>query len=177
MVSFEPPECLMDLLALEKQNRDEEERLTFEVFGSGVDLRGHCFTSLFGIDQYRFFTCDELRTIAGEKIVRGNRPKYEEDIDEAAGVYVFASLAEDLVLKVGKAINLRQRIGVEHLRDRNQFLPATIREHYSRRAGNWPDHLFDDHVTLCVFRMPNAPEKLLLSAELYLQAKLGHILP
>ncbi|MCE9565795.1 MAG: hypothetical protein K8U57_27535 [Planctomycetes bacterium] len=167
----------MDLLAMEKQNRDEEERHTFEVFSSGVDLRGNCFRSLFDVDQYRFFTCDDLRTIAGEKIIRGKRPKHEEEMDEAAGVYVFTSLTEKLVLKVGKAVNLRQRVGVEHLRDRNTLSAATIREYYSRREGTWPDHLFDDQVTLCTFRMTNAPEKLLFSAELYLQAKLGHVLP
>src|ERR1700735_2593167 len=56
----------------------------------------------------RFLTDDQVFQIAAEEMER-DRAKYEMNIDEAPGIYVFVSLFDKQILKVGQAKNLRER--------------------------------------------------------------------
>lgn len=161
----------MNILDFEEQERAEQQRLTFEVFGETVDLDVPTFSGWFGVDRFQFFTFDQLRDIAAEKR-GGEGPSGDTDFDELPGVYVFTNLVRKAVLKVGESDNVRRRVGRDHLRYGNAQSPVTVRDHYRSQPGTWPEQLVDYQLTLCVFRMAKAHEKLRWSAELWLQAKL-----
>jgi hypothetical protein len=115
----------------------------------------------------QFLHTDQLRSIAGRN------PQSEIDIDETPGVYVFCSLTELVVLKVGQSGDLRQRIACEHLRkecmNTDSLLIDYARRHWSVPSdAEWHESLREHEVTALLFPMPRSeePDRLIVEVSL-----------
>ena len=79
------------------------------------------------------------------------RANSENDIDSAPGVYVFVSLTNNQVLKVGQTGDMRQRIGQGHLRYGNQQSQSDLIVYCQSKWGVWPQSLQVQEITALAF--------------------------
>ncbi len=149
----------------------EQERQTFDLFAETVAITRESLLARAEASRFEFFTFDRLHGIAAEEMTDG-RVKWENDLDDCGGVYIFTRLIDPAVMKVGQASNLRTRIANAHLRYWNQSSTADLCGYYHSRGLPWPQSLIDDEMTLCVIPMPNSSKLERESLEKWLQAKL-----
>ena len=90
--------------------------------------------------RFAFLTDEQLHDIAIEEMKKG-RVRWETNIDETAGIYVFISLVESECYKVGETQNFRERIAKGHLRYGNQDPNSNLIDYCKSRGDNWPDCL------------------------------------
>jgi hypothetical protein len=108
--------------------------------------------------KYQFLSTDQLESIAS-KVVDS-----EKDIDEVPGVYIFCSIVDRTVLKVGQSNNMRRRIVREHLRKDDMSTDSLLID-YARRnwsvpdGAEWYEAMRDHEVTALIFPMRNSDER------------------
>jgi len=97
-----------------------------------------------------FLTDEQLHDIASEEMKAG-RVHWETNIDEIPGIYVFVSLVERLVYKVGESANLRERITNGHLRYGNQQSDSNLVDYCKSMNESWPQCIREKELTAVVF--------------------------
>jgi hypothetical protein len=124
----------------------------------------------------KFLTDDQVFQIAAEEM-EPVRARFETDIDEAPGIYVFVSLFEKQILKVGQAINLRERIAKGHLRYGNQQSDSNLIDYCKSRWDTWPQWLREQEVTLLMFPLYKSIPEERCFLEFGLQKLLRPLMP
>jgi len=112
------------------------------------------------IDKVEFLSWDQLLAIVEEPMVPG-RPRLEADLDESASIYIFVSLRDGLILKVGSTKDSRDRIARKHLRHGEDM--NTLRG-YLRYRG-WPRVIEDEEIVLLVLPMDRYTKEERLAGE------------
>jgi hypothetical protein len=116
---------------------------------------------------WQFLNTDQLVGIASKLI------DSEIDIDSQPGVYLFCSIADDNVLKVGQSNDMRRRIACEHLQwgcmNTNSLLIDHAKRNWSvANDAEWHGSLRDHEVTALIFPMRNGEkwDRLLIEQSL-----------
>lgn len=111
-------------------------------------------------DTAGFMTDEQLTEIASEEMV-SDRERLETDIDESPGIYIFVSLVEQQVLKVGQTDDFRKRIAKSHLRYGDQRSESELIFYCKSRwgGGDWPQCLKDQEITALLFPMHRSDEQ------------------
>jgi hypothetical protein len=151
----------------------EQEELTWEILYEKAGLEGSISTpSIAAIDlfasrlpeemakhflvcvrnekRWDFVTSDQLNEIVSEPMMPG-RVRLETNLDEVAAVYVFVSVVQREVLKVGEAEDLRVRIANGHLRYGSA--ESELRGHCLRYTEHWPECIRVEEITMLAFPM------------------------
>ena len=105
-------------------------------------------------DTASFMTCEQLTEIASQEMASG-REHLETDIDEEPGIYIFVSLVDQQVLKVGETENFRKRFATGHLRYGDQRSEYELIYYCMSTWGGeaWPQCLTDKEITALLFPM------------------------
>ena len=129
-------------------------------------------------DTAGFMTDEQLTEIASEEMVRG-RERLETDIDESPDIYIFVSLVDKQVLKVGQAENFRKRFAKSHLRYGDQRSKSELIFYCKSRWGEeaWPQCLKDEEFTALLFPMYRSDELDRRFLEDGLKALLSPLMP
>ncbi len=97
-----------------------------------------------------FLTDDQLFDIASEAMKPG-RANLENDIDSGPGIYIFITIANNRVLKVGQAGDMRERIGKGHLRYGNPHSQSDLIVYFQSKGKAWPQSLHEQDITALLF--------------------------
>lgn len=126
--------------------------------------------------SFTLLNTDQLVNIASK--VRDS----ESDIEQLPGVYIFCSIADGSVLKVGQSQEMRQRIACEHLRKETMNTNSLLIDHAKRRWNiandvEWHQSLRDHEVTAMIFPMRKSEEWDRLVIEYSLIGTLHPVMP
>jgi hypothetical protein len=116
-----------------------------------------------------FVTSEQLHAIVSEPMTPG-RVRFETNLDEVAAIYVFVSVVQREVLKVGETDNLRDRIAKQHLRYGSA--ESELKGHCMRYIDRWPECIEKEEITMLAFPMPGCCKKHRCLIESGLQALL-----
>jgi len=128
------------------------------------------------IVDWQFLTTDQMVAIA-------RRSKdAESDIDQVPGIYMFLSLWDEKVLKVGESKDMRNRIAFNHLRKATQNGYSLLKDyalsHWDvANESKWHELLHTHEVTTLLFRMHGSNRESRLLIERSLQLSLNPLMP
>ena len=105
-----------------------------------------------GDKTWQFLSTDQLFDMASS--ISGS----DIDIDAVSGVYVFVSLNQGVVLKVGQAGNLRERICLGHLRYAYQMTESKLID-FCKARWEWPIALREQEIAALMFPMLGSEEQ------------------
>ena len=121
-------------------------------------------------------TDKQLHEIAAEDMTPG-RAHYEHDVDESPGIYVFISLVERQIYKVGQSANLRSRITSGHLRYGDNLSESNLIDFCRFRNADWPQCIVDGEFTALVFPLHGSTDEERCFIEAGLQSLLNPLMP